>query len=380
MRTPHDALIATLAGTVGRFRYVSLERAEAQGLVAASRLPLTLKILVEGALRHAEDPACLDLAALADRPRRGTLEFQPARLLLQDFTGIPLMTDMASLRDEIARRGGDPAKANPRIPIDFVCDHALIAVHGGRPDAQALNEEIEIARNRERFEFLKWCAEAFASIRLIPPGSGIMHQLNLEWLSTVVFLEQAAGMTLARPDTLLGTDSHTPMVGGLGVLGWGVGGIEAQAAMLGHRVKTSLAPGSRVVGDYLAAAGLQRDLDALGFHIIGYGCTTCNGNSGPLADEIARDITENDIAAVAVLSGNRNFAGRIHPLVPASYLASPALVVAYAIAGTVLTGLSQQPLGNGADGRPVMLADIWPSDAEITSLLSWPASAVRTRC
>jgi aconitate hydratase len=493
------------------------------------------------------------------------------------------MTDMASLRDEIAKRGGDPAKANPQIPIDFVCDHALIAVHGGRPDAQVLNEQIEIARNRERFEFLKWCAEAFTNIRLIPPGGGIMHQLNLEWLSTVVFPEQVAGMTLARPDTLLGTDSHTPMVGGLGVLGWGVGGIEAQAAMLGHRalltaprivglrltgerpggvtatdlvlhvaeflrrsdavnafievfgeavralptetratianmapeygatsvyfpidreslrylrltgraedhialvetyakaqglwegagsnagdiydsvlefdlskvepslagpkrpeqrtplskvpgsfgrtfretsapesgsttiksgdvviaaitsctntanpsvmlgagllarnavarglavkpwVKTSLAPGSRVVGDYLAAAGLQRDLDALGFQIIGYGCTTCNGNSGPLADAIARDIAENDIAAVAVLSGNRNFAGRIHPLVPASYLASPALVVAYAIAGTVLIDLSRQPLGTGADGEPVMLADIWPTDAEIASLLS----------
>ncbi len=539
MRTPQDALfatlLATLPGTGGRIKYVSLERAEAQGLVAASRLPSTLKVLVEGALRHAEGP--FELAGLADRPRRGHLEFQPARLLLQDFTGIPLMTDMASLRDEIARRGGDPAKANPRIPIDFVCDHALIAVHRGRPDAKALNEEIEIARNRERFEFLKWCAQAFANIRLIPPGSGIMHQLNLEWLSTVVFLEQTAGIALARPDTLLGTDSHTPMVGGLGVLGWGVGGIEAEAAMLGHRalltaprvvglrltgerpsgvtatdlvlhiaeflrrsdvvnafvevfgeavsglpietratianmapeygatsvyfpidreslkylrltgrandhialveayakaqglwegpgsnagediydgvlefdlsgvepslagpkrpeqrtplskvpdsftktfpkssppvlkstainagdvviaaitsctntanpsvmlgagllarnavarglrvkpwVKTSLAPGSRVVGDYLAAAGLQRDLDALGFHIIGYGCTTCNGNSGPLADDIARDITENDVAAVAVLSGNRNFAGRIHPLVPASYLASP---------------------------------------------------------
>jgi aconitate hydratase len=586
MTTPHDALLGTfaapLAGTDGRFEYVSLERAEARGLVAASRLPLTLKILVEGALRHADDPAALDLAGLADRPRRGALEFQPARLLLQDFTGIPLMTDMASLRDEIARRGGDPAKANPRIPIDFVCDHALIAVHGGRSDAQVLNEAIEIARNRERFEFLKWCAQAFANIRLIPPGSGIMHQLNLEWLSTVVFLEQASGRTLARPDTLLGTDSHTPMVGGLGVLGWGVGGIEAQAAMLGHRalltaprvvglrltgerpggvtatdlvlhiaellrrsdvvnafvevfgeavgalpietratianmapeygatsvyfpidresldylrltgraedhialveayakaqglwegpessagdgtydsvlafdlskvepslagpkrpeqrtplskvrdsfvstfaktrdagltaiksgdvviaaitsctntanpsvmlgagllarnavarglavkpwVKTSLAPGSRVVGDYLAAAGLQRDLDALGFQIIGYGCTTCNGNSGPLADVIARDITEHDIAAVAVLSGNRNFAGRIHPLVPASYLASPALVVAYAIAGTVLTDLTRQPLGTGTDGRPVMLADIWPTDAEIASLLS----------
>jgi aconitate hydratase len=581
VRRAHEALLATLGGTDGRIKYISLERCEAQGLVAASRLPLTLKILVEGALRHAEDP--LDLAGLVDRPRRGSLEFQPARLLLQDFTGIPLMTDMASLRDEIAGRGGDPAKANPQIPIDFVCDHALIAVHGGRPDAQALNEEIEIARNRERFEFLKWCAGAFANIRLIPPGSGIMHQLNLEWLSTLVFLERASGMTLVRPDTLLGTDSHTPMVGGLGVLGWGVGGIEAQAAMLGHRalltaprvvglrltgerphgvtatdlvlhiaellrqsdvvnafvevfgeavgklsietratianmapeygatsvyfpidaqslnylrltgraddhialveayaksqglwegpgsragdaiydsilefdlskvepslagpkrpeqrtplskvadslrktfpktpdtgsaaiksgdvviaaitsctntanpsvmlgagllarnavarglkvkpwVKTSLAPGSRVVGDYLAAAGLQRELDALGFHIIGYGCTTCNGNSGPLADAIVRDITENDIAAVAVLSGNRNFAGRIHPLVPASYLASPALVVAYAIAGTVLIDMSQQPLGIGMDGKPVMLAEIWPTDAEIAALSSF---------
>jgi aconitate hydratase len=582
-RTPHESLLANLAGTGGRVTYISLERAETQGLIAASRLPLTLKILVEGALRHAEDPAALNLSALADRPPRGSLEFQPARLLLQDFTGIPLMTDMASLRDEIARRGDDPAKANPRIPIDFVCDHALIAVHGGRPDAQALNEEIEIARNRERFEFLKWCAQAFANIRLIPPGSGIMHQLNLEWLSTLVFLERVAGTTLARPDTLLGTDSHTPMVGGLGVLGWGVGGIEAQGAMLGHRalltaprvvglrltgerpsgvtatdlvlhiaeflrrsdvvnafvevfgeavgtlpietratvanmapeygatsvyfpidreslnylqltgragdhialveayakaqglwegpgssaeediydsvlefdlskvepslagpkrpeqrtplskvpesfrktfpnvsrsgstsiksgdvviaaitsctntanpsvmlgagllarnavarglevkpwVKTSLAPGSRVVGDYLATAGLQHDLDALGFHIIGYGCTTCNGNSGPLADAIARDITANDIAAVAVLSGNRNFAGRIHPLVPAAYLASPALVVAFAIAGTVLIDLSRQPLGTGADGKPVMLSDIWPTDAEIASLLSF---------
>jgi aconitate hydratase len=581
LRSSLEPLLVPLQGTEGRVRYISLERAEALGLCAASRLPLTLKILLECALRHAKDPAALDLSALASRPRRGSLDFQPARLLLQDFTGVPLMTDLASLRDAVAACGRDPVRVNPKVPIDFVCDHALIAVHGGRPDAMTLNEQIEIERNRERFEFLKWCAKAFSNIRLIPPGSGIMHQLNLEWLSTVVWLEEMGAITLARPDSLLGTDSHTPMVGGLGVLGWGVGGIEAQAAMLGQStlvntprvvglrlsgvhskgvtatdlvlhvtqllrnsgvvnafvevfgdavgtlpiearatianmapeygatsvyfpidgeslkylrltgrgddlvarveayakaqglwegpdtgdiydsvvefdlsavepslagpkrpeqrtplskvpesfrrafkeassrkssstvlkpgdvviaaitsctntanpsvmlgaglmarnavklglgikpwVKTSLAPGSRVVGDYLAAAGLQPYLDALGFQIVGYGCTTCNGNSGPLAEEIAQQITTNDIAAVAVLSGNRNFAGRIHPLVPASYLASPALVIAFAIAGTVLTDLSREPLGTGRDGKPVMLADVWPADAEIASLLS----------
>jgi aconitate hydratase len=584
--TPFAPLLSPLHGTDSRIQYISLERAEALGLCATCRLPLTLKILLECALRHADDIGALDLSALANHPRRGNLEFHPTRLLLQDFTGTPLMTDLASLRDAVAKRGYDPRRVNPGIPIDFVCDHALIAVYGGRPDAMTLNEQIEIERNRERFEFLKWCAAAFSNIQLIPPGSGIMHQLNLEWLSTVVWLEETGGMKLARPDTLLGTDSHTPMVGGLGVLGWGVGGIEAQAAMLGHStqvtmprvvglrlsgvrpkgvtatdlvlhiaellrksgvvnafvevfgdavstlsietratianmapeygatsvyfpidreslkylrltgraddqiarveayakaqglwegpgpdigvdiydsvidfdlsavepslagpkrpeqrtplskvpesfrkafkgetsdksssttalkpgdvviaaitsctntanpsvmlgaglmarnavqrglsvkpwVKTSLAPGSRVVGDYLATTGLQPHLDALGFQIIGYGCTTCNGNSGPLAEEIARQITVNDIAAVAVLSGNRNFAGRIHPLVPASYLASPALVIAFAIVGSVLIDLSREPLGIGADGKPVMLADIWPSDAEIASLLTF---------
>jgi aconitate hydratase len=582
-RSPFEALLAPLHGTEGRIQYISLERAEALGICAASRLPLTLKILCECALRHADDVTAFDLSALASRPRRGEMKFQPTRLLLQDFTGIPLMTDLASLRDAVARRGNDPGRVNPIIPIDFVCDHALIAEHGGRPDAITLNERIEIERNRERFEFLKWCANAFSNIRLLPPGSGIMHQLNLEWLSKIVCLEQTNDGTLARPDTLLGTDSHTPMVGGLGVLGWGVGGIEAQAAMLGHSinltaprviglrlsgvqnqgttatdlvlhiaeflrktdvvnafvevygdavrtlslesratianmapeygatsvyfpidhetlkylrltgrednviarieayakaqglwdsgsnfdtdiydsivefdlsavepslagpkrpeqrtplskvpasfrktfdgrlsqpsvagtlkpgdvviaaitscthtsnpsvmlgagllarnavrkgltvkpwVKTSLAPGSRVVGDYLTETGLQPHLDALGFHIIGYGCTTCNGNSGALAKEITQQITTTDIPVVAVLSGNRNFAGRIHPLVQASYLASPALVIAFAIAGTALIDLSQEPLGTGVDGKPVMLADIWPTDSEITSLVS----------
>ena len=577
-----EPLLDVLPGSQERVHYISLERAEALGICSSSKLPLTLKILLESALRHADDVSALDISSLADRPRRANLEFRPARLLLQDFTGVPLMTDLASLRDEVAAQGGDPRRVNPTVPIDFICDHALIAEYGGRPDAKALNERIEVERNRERFAFLKWCSEAFSNIRLIPPGSGIMHQLNLEWLSTLVWLEDVAGLSVARPDTLLGTDSHTPMVGGLGVLGWGVGGIEAQAAMLARSttinaprvvglrlsgakpngvtatdivlhvaqflrkagvvnsfievygdavgalpietratianmapeygatsvyfpidqasldylrltgrdaalvsrveayakaqglwrspenndidydavldfdlsnvervmagpkrpeqktslskvpesfqavfkpapaqeatrqalkagdvviaaitsctntanpsvmlaagllarnavqlglkvkpwVKTSLAPGSRVVGDYLASAGLQRYLDAMGFQIIGYGCTTCNGNSGALADEIAKQIIADDIPAVAVLSGNRNFAGRIHPLVPASYLASPALVVAYAIAGTVLADLSREPLGKDKDGKPVMLADIWPADEEIAGLLS----------
>ena len=579
---PLASLLATLPAAQGDLRYVSLERAEALGICATSRLPAVLKILLESSLRHAEDLSKLNLAPLTDRPRRVDLDFRPARLLLQDFTGVPLMTDLASLRDEVAAKGKDPRRVNPSIPIDFVCDHALIAEYGGRADAKSLNEKIEIERNRERFHFIKWCSQAFSNIRLIPPGSGIMHQLNLEWLSSLVWLEEVDGLRLARPDTLLGTDSHTPMVGGLGVLGWGVGGIEAQAAMLGQStiintprvvglrvigeqpggatstdivlhiaeflrkagvvnsfievfgeavggmsvetrasisnmapeygatsvyfpidqaslsylrltgrdeslitrveayakaqglwhspstdesiydavltfdlskvepvlagpkrpeqrtplsrvkesftttfkdaepvdaktsglkagdvvlaaitsctntanpsmmlgagllarnavrrglkvkpwVKTSLAPGSRVVGDYLEATNLQSSLDALGFQIIGFGCTTCNGNSGSLLEGISEEITARKVPAVAVLSGNRNFAGRIHPLVPASYLASPALVIAYAIAGTVLTDLTTQPLGMGSDGKPVMLADIWPSDAEIAELLS----------
>jgi aconitate hydratase len=574
---PFESFLTSLPGSDNRVQYISLERAEVQGLCAASRLPRILKIFIECALRYADDIAALNLARLTDRLQHGAFHFNPTRLLLQDFTGIPLMTDLASLRDTVAQLGHDPRRVNPVLPIDFVCDHALVAVHGGRPDAIVLNEQIEIARNRERFEFLKWCSTAFSNLRLIPPGAGIMHQLNLEWLSTVVALEKMGDRVLARPDSLLGTDSHTPMVGGLGVLGWGVGGLEAEAAMLGHPVtintprvvglrlsgsqpagvsatdlvlhiaeflrnsdvvnafievfgpavqalsvetratianmapeygatsvyfpidvkslnylrltgreadhvarveayakaqglwdggssdvdydtilefdisavepclagpkrpeqrtalsniaesfnaafsdkssdpasaalksgdvviaaitsctntanpsvmlgagllarnavqrglhvkpwvKTSLAPGSRVVGDYLAQTGLQSYLDALGFQIIGYGCTTCNGNSGPLAEQIASQITTNDIAAVAVLSGNRNFAGRIHPLVAASYLASPALVIAFGIAGTVLIDLSLEPLGIGTDGRPVMLSEIWPTDDEIAS-------------
>ncbi len=581
-RPQFEPLLAPLKGSnISCLQYISLERAEALGLCNANRLPRILRILCECALRYSNDLGTLNLSGLTNSPRHGEIDFCPTRLLLQDFTGIPLMTDLASLRDAVARLGKDPRRVNPRIPIDFVCDHALIAEYVGRPDAEALNERIEIERNRERFEFLKWCAREFSNIRLLPPGSGIMHQLNLEWLSTIVCVEKTNEMALARPDTLLGTDSHTPMVGGLGVLGWGVGGIEAQGAMLGHSailtaprvvglellgaqrkgttatdlvlhiaeflrkadivnafvevfgdavgalsvesratianmapeygatsvyfpiddttlkylrltgrqdsaialveayaksqglwngsisnadvydsalefdistvepslagpkrpeqrtslsevsasfattfntslppstsqglkpgdiviaaitsctntsnpsvmlgagllaknavhrglavkpwVKTSLAPGSRVVGDYLKHTELQPYLDTLGFQIVGYGCTTCNGNSGALAPEIAQQILSREIPVAAVLSGNRNFAGRIHPLVPAAYLASPGLVIAFAIAGTVLIDLSREPLGTGSDGNPVMLADIWPSDSEISFLAS----------
>jgi aconitate hydratase len=587
-RPPAALLLDTLPGSERGVFYVSLERAERDGLCPSSRLPFTLKILAECALRHAADPASLDLRHLDRRPRAGTIEFHPTRLLLQDFTGVPLMTDLASLRDAVAEKGGDPLRVNPKIPIDFVVDHALIAVHGGRADARALNERIEIERNRERFAFLKWCAQAFDNIRLLPPGAGIMHQLNLEYLSSVVRVEPRENGFLAMPDTVMGTDSHTTMVSGLGVLGLGVGGIEAEGAMLGFPtllsrprvvglrlegemppgtiatdlvlhvaerlrkrgvtgafveacgsgidrmpvetratianmapeygavgvyfpiddmtlrylrltgrdevlirrveayakrqmlwrypdapvdpslydeviefdlsnvepslagpnrpeqrvslsgvrgsfarafgertddtstgtagghslangdvviaaitsctntanptamlsagllarnvarlglkvkpwVKTSFAPGSVVVRGYMQAAGLQDGLDALGFHIIGFGCTTCNGNSGPLAPGLEDDIVARGIHGVAVLSGNRNFEGRIHPLVRAAYLASPALVIAYALTGTVLCDLTRDPIGVDVNGRRIILSEVWPSDAEVAALSS----------
>jgi aconitate hydratase A / 2-methylisocitrate dehydratase len=231
-QAPPASLLDTLPGGERGISYVSLERAERDGLCPSSRLPFTLRILAECALRHAVDPASLDLRGLDRRPRAGIIEFHPARLLLQDFTGVPLMTDLASLRDAVVERGGDPLRVNPKIPIDFVLDHALIAVHGGRADARALNERIEIERNRERFAFLKWCAQAFDNIRLLPPGAGIMHQLNLEYLSSVVRIEPFENGFLAMPDTVMGTDSHTTMVSGLGVLGLGVGGIAALLARL----------------------------------------------------------------------------------------------------------------------------------------------------
>ncbi len=579
-------------------RFLSLEQAERQGHLLVGDLPRTLRILAEAALVNGARPGAPELDWLSRLPREGVLEFQPGRLLLQDFTGLPLMTDLASMRDALAERDIDPRRVNPHIPVDFVVDHALIAEHGGQAagcggrlgagtSPRVMNERVEVERNRERFEFLKWCAQAFDNMRTLPPGSGIMHQLNLEYLSSVVRIVDGGGAgRIALADTLLGTDSHTTMINGLGVLAWGVGGLEAEAVMLGHGtlvasprvaalrlsgelaagvggndllltltehlrrvgvvdvyleacgdavarlpvetramianmapeygansllfpidartleylrltgrddahvarvecyakaqglwdtprdadlaarydqvidfdlskvepcmagpnspdervplaqvpasfarsiktkanghapsgpdmarhdgdvviaaitsctstsspaamiaagllarnaaarglspkpwVKTTFAPGSRVVGAYLAAAGLQAPLDELGFAVVGYGCTTCNGNSGSLAPQIEAALAANSFTGVAVLSGNRNFAGRVHALVNAAYLASPALVIAHAIAGTVRLDLTTQPLGHDADGAPIMLADIWPSDAEIASSL-----------
>ena len=580
-------LLAPLPGDGAGTRMLSLELAEQKGVLPSSRLPRTLKILAEAMLRRAAPRDTADLGWLATAPRKGLVEFHPGRLLLQDFTGLPLMTDLASMRDALAERGVDPRRVNPQIPVDFVVDHALIAEHGGRADARAMNERVEVERNRERFEFLKWCAGAFDHMRILPPGSGIMHQLNLEHLASVVgVVDAGAEGRVAIIDTLLGTDSHTTMVNGLGVLGWGVGGLEAEGAMLGHGtlmanpkvvalrltgalgagvnandlvlsiaehlraigvvnafieacgdavaqlpvetramianmapeygatsllfpidertlqylkltgrdaahlarveayakaqdlwgtprqaevaanydqvidfdltkvepcmagpsrpdervalrdvprtfaahfqvkpngraasgpeterhdgdvviaaitsctstsspagmiaagllarnaaargltskpwVKTTFAPGSQVVGDYLTAAGLQAPLDALGFQIVGYGCTTCNGNSGALAPEIEKALADKAFTGVAVLSGNRNFEGRVHALVRAGYLASPALVIAHAIAGSVRIDLTTEPIGRDSDGKPVMLADIWPTDAEIAGLM-----------
>ncbi len=569
-------------------RFVSLRAAEAAGAGALGRLPRALKVMAEDVLfRLPLAEAGGQLAALrgeADAP----VTFRPSRALLQDFMGVPLMTDLASLRDATAEAGRDPERVDPVIPCDFVTDHSLSVMVSGRADALPANRRMEIERNRERFAFIKWCQGAFGNFRVIPPGRGIMHQINLEWLSEVVRVEGG----LARPDTMIGTDSHTTMVNALGVLGWGVGGIEAEMAMLGrplemmrprvvgvdltgalaagatatdlvlsmaeflrgvgvvgafveffgeglaplpladratianmapeygatccffpvdpgtldylamtgrdaghlarveaharalgvwqepgapealdydevHRfdlarvapamagptrpderralpdvparaaariadlagegagpaegvlghgsvviaaitsctntsnpplmlaaglmarkararglapkpwVKTSLAPGSLAVTEYLDAAGLTEDLDALGFQNVGYGCTTCNGNSGPLPDEVAERIDTEGLRTFGVLSGNRNFEGRIHPQIAGAYLASPPLVIAAAIAGNVAVDLARDPLGTDTEGRPVYLADIWPAPDEVAALVEQHVSGER---
>jgi len=551
-----------------------------------SRLPYTIKVLLENVARFEDGSVFLPrhVEALANWPDLAGIEeipFLPARVLMQDFTGVPAVADLAAMRDAVAEAGGDPGVVDPGIPVDLVIDHSLIAEYARRPDAFRLNARLELERNRERYELLRWAQEAFGRFRVVPPDVGICHQVNLEYLSRVVY--EVDGV--AFPDSLLGTDSHTTMVNGLGVLGWGVGGIEAEAAMLGqpialgvpevvgvrlvgrlasgatatdlvltiaerlrqvgvvgkmveffgpgiadlpvetratianmspeygstgalfpidgqtlaylrftgrppelvslvdayakeqglfvedyavepvysqvvsidlseveaslagpaqpHQrvplrrlkstyrdalaklrsepkppapeagkigdgsvviaaitsctntsnpavmlaagllakkardrgleakpwVKTSLAPGSRVVTEYLQAAGLQEDLDALGFSLVGYGCTTCIGNSGPLLEGVAEQVTEGDLAVCSVLSGNRNFAGRIHPLVRFNWLASPPLVVAFAIAGSVDVDLDKDPLGYDREGKAVFLADIWPTEAEVVETM-----------
>ncbi|BCA80800.1 aconitate hydratase AcnA [Desulfuromonas sp. AOP6] len=576
----------TVAGRT--YDYFSIPAAEQAGLGDLSRLPFSLKILLENLLRFEDGQSVTvaDIEALAawlkTRSSSREIAFRPARVLMQDFTGVPAVVDLAALRDAMARAGGDPDKINPRVPVDLIIDHSVTVDRYGSPEAFAANVAAEMARNHERYALLRWGQKAFANFRVVPPGTGICHQVNLEYLGQTVWSAEEDGRALAYPDTLVGTDSHTPMINGLGILGWGVGGIEAEAAMLGQPismlipevvgfrlegslaagvtatdlvltvtqmlrkfgvvgkfveffgpgldhlpiadratianmspeygatcgffpvdrqtldylrftgrddktlalveayaqaqglwrddktpaplftdvleldlgqvvpsvagpkrpqdrvalpelpgamdtlladagqeksaevkgadyrlqdgdlviaaitsctntsnpavmmaagllaqkalekglsskpwVKTSLAPGSKVVSDYLAAADLQKPLDALGFQLVGYGCTTCIGNSGPLDEPIAAAVREQDLTVCAVLSGNRNFEGRIHPQVKASWLASPPLVVAYALAGTMRIDLSKEPLGEDRDGQPVYLEDIWPTAAEV---------------
>ena len=574
-----------------RCRYHSIPAAaRLPGLAGLARLPLSLQVLVEGMLRHADEIDGLDdaLRRLANGERGMEIPFWPARVLHQDMLGAAALVDIAALRDAVAAAGGDPAAINLKVPADFVVDHSLIAHYSGTPDAMARNMALEFARNRERFEFIAWCQQALGNLRVIPPGNGIMHQVNLEYLASVVTTSGGEDGRLAYPDTLIGTDSHTPMVNGLGVLGWGVGGIEAEAAMLGRKltlrapevlgvevrgalpegvlatdlvltitdlmrredvvgrfveffgpgldalmlpdratvsnmtpefgatatyfpidrhttgylaltgrparhvqlveayaraqgwwraegpppafdrvitldltsirrtlagprrpedrvpldearenfarelpalrrpnsrgeievrgtgyklrdgdviiaaitsctntsnpsamiaagllaqkaaarglqskpwVKTTLNPGSKVVMAYLERAGLDAPLAQLGFHLAGFGCASCGGMSGPLADPVAGAIAEGALTCVAVLSGNRNFEGRTHPLARAAYLAAPPLVVAYAIAGSLNVDLAREPLGVDRAGVPVHLADIWPSNAEIARVV-----------
>ncbi|HUU09883.1 MAG TPA: aconitate hydratase AcnA [Phycisphaerae bacterium] len=570
------------------------------------KLPYSIKVLLESALRNLDgftvrQEDVTRLAAWnAKSPGRNELPFKPARVLLQDFTGVPAVVDLAAMRDALQRLGGDPKRINPLIPVDLVIDHSVQVDHFGSPDALGLNAQIEFQRNRERYEFLRWGQNAFDNFRVVPPATGIIHQVNLEYLAKVVVSRSVDGNNVAMPDSLVGTDSHTTMINGLGVVGWGVGGIEAEAVMLGQPiymltpevigfrltgqlpegatatdlvltatqmlrakgvvgkfveyhgdglagmslpdratianmgpeygatmgffpvdaetleylrrtgrtedevdlverytkeqglfrtadspdpeftdtleldlstvepslagpkrpqdrirlsdakssfqkslrapiaergfalddaalkrsaevtgdgapstlthgsvviaaitsctntsnpsvmiaagllakravekglkvkpyVKTSLAPGSRVVTQYLDDAGLTPYLDKLGFHNVGYGCTTCIGNSGPLPEPIAKALAGTDLVACSVLSGNRNFEGRVHAQVKANYLASPPLVVAYALAGSMDVDLVNEPLGQGSDGSPVYLKDIWPSMREVSDVVA----------
>ncbi|MGE3189135.1 MAG: aconitate hydratase AcnA, partial [Vicinamibacterales bacterium] len=582
--------------TVQIFSLPALERA---GFPQVARLPYSLKILLENLLRR-EDNAFVktdDIRALASWDPAVTagkeISFMPARVLLQDFTGVPCVVDLAAMRDGIQALGGDPERVNPLQPVELVIDHSVQVDHFGSANAWQLNSELEYSRNRERYVFLRWGQEAFRNFRVVPPETGIVHQVNIEYLARVVVSETAGDGPVAYPDTCFGTDSHTTMVNGLGVVGWGVGGIEAEAAMLGQPssmlippvlgyrlsgrlpegatatdlvltitealrkrgvvgkfvefygpglahltiadrvtlgnmcpeygatvaifpidemtldylrltgrdesqialvegyaraqglfrtdetpdalysetmeldlssvvpslagprrpqdrvalstakgsfagalgelskgvktqpaagggaavatatqlehgsvviaaitsctntsnpsvmigaglvakkavekglarkpwVKTSLAPGSKVVTEYLKASGLTPYLDQLGFNLVGYGCTTCIGNSGPLPEEISAEIRERGLVVASVLSGNRNFEGRIQQDVRANYLASPPLVVAYALAGSMNVDLTTEPLGTGADGQPVYLKDVWPTQQEIQAAM-----------
>ena len=580
------------------YDYFSLPEA-AKTLGDFSRLPVSLKVLLENALRFEDgrsytvDDAKSIVGWLAKASSSKEVPFKPARILLQDFTGVPAVVDLAAMRDGLTKLGGDPQKVNPLVPVDLVIDHSVMVDFSASADSETKNVDVEFERNGERYRFLRWGQEAFNNFRVVPPGTGICHQVNLEYLGQCVWTSTNGGTTFAYPDTLYGTDSHTTMVNGLGILGWGVGGIEAEAAMLGqpiamlipdvigfrltgktaegvtatdvvltvtqmlrkkgvvgkfveffgpgldhlglpdratignmapeygatcgffpvdkialdylrlsgrdnHRialveaylkaqgmfheagkpdpiftdtleldlstvepsmagpkrpqdrvllkditssfkadltkglgvpanevgtsvkvegknyelthgdvviaaitsctntsnpsvlvaaglvarkahakglrpkpwVKTSLAPGSQVVTEYLDKSGLTADLDAIGFQTVGYGCTTCIGNSGPLDDAIVDAIEDNRLVGTAVISGNRNFEGRVHANVRANYLASPPLVVAYALLGKVTVDITTEPLGIGNDGKPVYLRDVWPTNKEIADVIA----------
>jgi len=582
---------ASIEAAGKEYAYYSLPEAY-KSLGDLSRLPYSLKVLLENLLRYEDDISVSadDIRAFAawlnNKGSDREIAYRPARVLMQDFTGVPAVVDLAAMRDAMTKLGGDPEKINPLAPVDLVIDHSVMVDNYGTPGAFEANVDLEMQRNIERYEFLRWGQNAFNNFRVVPPGTGICHQVNLEYLAQAVWVQDG----VAYPDTLVGTDSHTTMVNGLGVLGWGVGGIEAEAAMLGQPVsmlipevigfklsgrlkegttatdlvltvtqmlrkkgvvgkfvefygpgldhlpladratianmapeygatcgifpidaetinyltltgrdtarialveayakaqgmwrdasyadpvftdtleldmgsvepclagpkrpqdkvllsvadksfddalpdldkekktaaaarvpvgnftmghgdvaiaaitsctntsnpyvmmaaglvaqkaaalglmpkpwvKTSLAPGSKVVTEYLSLSGLDKSLDAIGFNLVGYGCTTCIGNSGPLKDEIENAIRDNGLVVTSVLSGNRNFEGRVHPLVKANYLASPPLVVAYALAGSMNINITKEPLGTGRDGKPVYLKDVWPSNKEVSDVV-----------
>jgi aconitate hydratase len=578
------------------YDYFSLPAAEEAGLKNLTKLPFSLKILLENLLRYEDDVSVNldDIKALTtwlkDKTSDREISYRPARVLMQDFTGVPAVVDLAAMRDAIKKMGGDPERINPLSPVDLVIDHSVQVDYFATKDAVDLNAKLEMDRNHERYAFLRWGQNAFENFRVVPPDTGICHQVNLEFLAKTVWTQEINGKKVAYPDTLVGTDSHTTMINGLGVLGWGVGGIEAEAAMLGQPismlipevvgmkltgkmpqgltatdlvltitqilrkkgvvgkfvefygpglhelaladratianmapeygatcgffpidhatlgylrltgrdeqtialveayakaqglwhekeaadpvftdiveldlssiepslagpkrpqdrvslpqlntafdtllteanraeektksvptdagydlhhgdvviaaitsctntsnpsvlmaagllakkalekglnrkpwVKTSLAPGSQVVTRYLEEAGLQKYLDGLGFSLVGYGCTTCIGNSGPLPDSVANAVAKNDLIVSAVLSGNRNFEGRVHPQVKANWLASPPLVVAFALAGTTQIDLTKDPIGKDQNGNAVYLKDIWPTNEEVAEEVS----------
>ena len=579
----------------GTYTYYDLKEAEKNGLNGISKLPRSLKVLLENLLRHEDGNTVKkeDIQAIADwlstKTSTHEIAYRPARVLMQDFTGVPAVVDLASMRDAIVKLGGAPDAINPLNPVHLVIDHSVMVDYFGTPDSEAKNVAREYERNGERYDFLKWGQTAFNNFAVVPPGTGICHQVNLEHLAQTVWTKTTDGKTYAFPDTLVGTDSHTTMINGLSVLGWGVGGIEAEAAMLGQPismlipevvgfeltgklpegatatdlvlrvvemlrekgvvgkfveffgagldhlsledqatlanmapeygatcgffpvdadtlrylsatgrdegrielveayskaqgfwrdsstpeytstislnmssvapaisgpkrpqdrfdlkganvkfaqilrdefdktptgdsavavegksfeidhgdvmiaaitsctntsnpsvmmaaglvakkarekglrvkpwVKTSTAPGSQVVGAYLEQSGLQDHLDALGFDVVGYGCTTCIGNSGPLAPELSKAISDGDLVSCSVLSGNRNFEGRIGPDIKANFLASPPLVVAYALAGSMHHDFDIDPLGVDKDGNDVFLKDVWPSSTEIADMV-----------